>query len=178
MEALFLLLEFFGQFLLELLLSLFFEGAVELSGHKLKKSRKKRHAARGARAQDSGKQELESEEPESEELESEEPESEELETQEPELPEPFSWVISVFVYFVLGLVSGFISLLAFPDSFIKSGSARLISLFAAPIAAGMVMSLVGRVRDKNGEEPIRLDNFFYGFLFALAMTLMRYYLAA
>ena len=167
MEALFLLLEFFGQFLLELLLSLFFEGAVELSGHKLKKSRKKRHAARVARARDSGKQELESEEPE----------SEELETQEPGLPEPFSWVISVFVYFVLGLVSGFISLLAFPDSFIKSGSARLISLFAAPIAAGMVMSLVGRVRDKNGEEPIRLDNFFYGFLFALAMTLMRYYLA-
>lgn len=152
MELLLLLLEIFGEILLELFLNLFVEGAVEVGGHKLKKSRKKKYAARVTRARDAG----------------------EL---EPEPPEPFSWVISVFFYFVLGLTFGTISLLFFPNSFVKAANARLVSLFAVPIAAGMVMSLVGRARDKNGEEPIRLDNFFYGFLFALAMNLMRYYLA-
>jgi hypothetical protein len=152
LEILFFLLEILGEILLEFLLSLFFEGAVEVSGHKVQKSRKKRFDARVQRALISG-----------------EP--------EPEPPEPFSWVISVLLYFILGLAFGIISLLLFPDPFIKSADIRLIYLFAAPIAAGMVMSLVGRVRDKNGEEPIRLDNFFYGFLFALAMNLVRYYFA-
>ena len=57
LEILFLLLELFGEFLLEILLSFFFEGTVELGGHSLKKARKKRHAGRVARAQAAGEPE-------------------------------------------------------------------------------------------------------------------------
>lgn len=49
MEILFILIEFFGEFLLQVFISFFFEGAVELGGHSLKKARKKRHEGRVAR---------------------------------------------------------------------------------------------------------------------------------
>ena len=139
--------------LLEILLSFFFEGAVEVGGHSLKKSRKKRHASRVARAQAAG-----------------EP--------EPEEPEPFSWVTSVIIYGSFGMLSGVLSIEIVPYPIVKQHSARLVMLFLAPAVVGMMMSLIGRIRYKNGEEPIRLDNFCYGFLFAFMLNFIRYYLAA
>ncbi|MBU1109862.1 MAG: hypothetical protein KKB51_24485 [Candidatus Riflebacteria bacterium] len=139
-------------FLLEIILSLAFEGAAEISGHKIKKARQKKYDAKVACARISG-------------------------TPDPEALEPFSWVGSVIYYAGLGMIFGVTSLFLFPNSFIKSANGRLVYLFLTPVIAGMAMSLIGRVRDKNGEEPIRLDNFFYGFLFALSMALLRYYMA-
>lgn len=153
LEILFILIEFFGEFLLQVFISFFFEGAVELGGHSLKKARKKRHEGRVARAQAAG-----------------EP--------EPEEPEPFSWVVAVVIYGGLGLLSGVLSIEIFPHPFVKQHNARLVMLFLAPTAVGMMMSLIGRIRDRNGEEPIRLDNFCYGFLFAFMLNFVRYYLAA
>lgn len=40
MEILFILIEFFGEFLLQVFISFFFEGAVELGGHSLKRLEK------------------------------------------------------------------------------------------------------------------------------------------
>ena len=152
MEILYFLLDLLVEIVPELVVSLFVEGAVEVGGHKLKKARKKKYAAKVALARAAG-------------------------DPDPEEPEPFGWVKSVILYASLGLVFGTVSLVFFPNSFIKAANVRLAYLFLAPVIAGMAMSLAGRIRDKNGEEPIRLDNFFYGFLFAFAMAFLRYYVA-
>ncbi|OGK08222.1 MAG: hypothetical protein A2W80_14280 [Candidatus Riflebacteria bacterium GWC2_50_8] len=152
MELLFLLLEIGAEILLEFGISSFFGGLAEVSEHNVKKLRKKKFDARVARARAAG-----------------EP--------EPEPPKPFSWAGAMAGYAILGILFGVLSLLLFPHSFIKTASGRLFYLFFAPTVAGMGMSLVGRVREKKGEEPIRLDNFYYGFLFTFAMTLVRYYIA-
>ena len=153
MEILLFILEIVLDIGFEFLVSFFLGGVAEVGGHKVKKIRKKRFAAKVARARAAG-----------------EP--------EPEEPEPFGWFSAVLFYAVLGFLFGAASLLMFPESYIKTANGRLVYLFLAPLTVGMAMSLIGRVRNKNGEEPIRLDNFFYGFLFAFVMTLLRHYVAA
>jgi hypothetical protein len=39
------------------------------------------------------------------------------------------------------------------------------------------MALIGIWRDRRGQEPIRLDRFAYGYLFALSLALVRFFLA-
>ena len=77
-------------------------------------------------------------------------------------------------YCLLGLVVGGLSLLVFPNSFVRSERFHGINLVITPLLAGLVMAGIGRLRANRGEPLIRLDSFAYGFTFAFAMAAVRF----
>jgi hypothetical protein len=77
-------------------------------------------------------------------------------------------------YLLLGLISGGISLLLFPQSFIQSQRFHGISLIIIPLLGGAVMSLIGVLRRRRGQELIQLDSFGYGAIFAFGIALVRF----
>lgn len=80
-------------------------------------------------------------------------------------PQPQPWLAAI-AHFLFGALAGALSLLFFPAAFI-----------AAPLAAGCVMAGFGAWRRRRGEELLRIDRFAYGFLFAFAMSLVRFVFA-
>ena len=80
-------------------------------------------------------------------------------------------------HLLLGLISGFSSLLIFPHSFIRSASFHGISLVTMPLLGGALMAGIGLLRRRRGQELIQLDSFAYGALFGLGMSLMRFLFA-
>jgi len=77
-----------------------------------------------------------------------------------------------------GLIAGGLSALIFPRSLIHDLLLRRINLIVTPLAAGAIMTLIGRARDKRGQALVRLDRFGYAFAFAFAMAIVRYGFAA
>lgn len=77
-------------------------------------------------------------------------------------------------YFLYGGIAGGISLWIFPSNFIHAGMLRLAALLLIPLASGLVMGAMGAWRASRGKEIIRLESFFYGAAFALAMSFVRY----
>jgi hypothetical protein len=77
-------------------------------------------------------------------------------------------------YFLFGLILGGLSLLIFPQSFVRSKSFHGISLLITPVVCGLIMAAIGRWRERHGETLLRLDSFVYGFVFAFAMALVRF----
>lgn len=149
MEIFFIILDLFG----EVLINVGFEYLAEVGGHKVKKARKKRNGQKMPEASNEAAVDLRPAE---------------------ESGEVFFAVIG---YMFLGLLLGGLSLIVFPKSFIQDPDMRLVYLFVAPIISGLAMAMMGKVRDRRGEERIKLDNFVFGFLFALAMTGIRYVFA-
>lgn len=86
-----------------------------------------------------------------------------------------SWntVIVVMLYAVLGIFTGFISILIFPNSFVRGETFHGISLLVTPLLAGLTMAGIGWLRQQKGKSVIPLDSFAYGFVFAFAMALIR-----
>ena len=89
------------------------------------------------------------------------------------LPQPNPWIAS-FGYITFGVLAGAISLYFFPDYFISSEIGRIANLIITPLMAGLSMSILGAWRRNRGQEVIRIDRFFYGYLFALSMALVRF----
>lgn len=79
-----------------------------------------------------------------------------------------------FLYLVLGAVLGGLSLLLFPDSFIRSEVLKLLNLIVTPIVLGLAMALIGTYRVKRAKDTIRIETFLFGFLFALGLALIRF----
>lgn len=77
-------------------------------------------------------------------------------------------------YCLLGLILGGISLLIFPNSFIRSERFHGINLIITPVICGLAMSALGWLRGRQGQSVLRLDSFLYGFLFAFMMALVRF----
>lgn len=92
---------------------------------------------------------------------------------EPFQPRPNPW-LAALGYGLLGSAAGAISLLLFPSSLIASPFGRLLNLGLTPVVAGAAMAALGAWRRSRDQEPIRLDRFVYGYLFAAAMALVRY----
>ncbi len=78
-------------------------------------------------------------------------------------------------YCILGAIAGAVSLWIVPHQVIESETFALLNLFVTPILAGFIMSYIGYLRKRSGKDRIRLDSFIYGFTFAFAMALIRYY---
>jgi FtsH-binding integral membrane protein len=89
---------------------------------------------------------------------------------------PNPWFAAVG-HVLLGAIAGLVSLLIFPALLIHSRNAQLASLFITPLLAGAVMSLIGSWRRRRGQPVMRIDRFAYGYLFAVAMAVVRYTLA-
>ncbi|MCP3851290.1 MAG: hypothetical protein GY694_13770 [Gammaproteobacteria bacterium] len=81
-------------------------------------------------------------------------------------------------YSILGGLAGALSLWVVPHQVIESEAFALLNLFITPIVAGLLMSYLGYLRKRKGKDVIRLDSFIYGFTFAFAMALVRYYFGA
>jgi hypothetical protein len=99
------------------------------------------------------------------------------------LAEPFqeredrSPLLAALGYALLGFIVGGLSLLIFPYAFVRGSRLHGISLVITPTLAGLAMAGLGWLRDRQGKPRIRLDSFSYGFVFAFAMTLMRFLFA-
>ena len=83
-------------------------------------------------------------------------------------------VLAGIGYGLLGLIAGGLSLLIFPHAFASSERFHGISLLISPVLAGLFMAGVGWLRERRGQETIRLDSFLYGFIFALPMAIVRF----
>ena len=82
--------------------------------------------------------------------------------------------LSTIGFVLLGAVAGGLSLLIFPHSAIAEPDLRLANLFVTPALVGAAMALVGWVRQRKGQNLVRLDRFGYAFVFAFAMALVRF----
>jgi uncharacterized membrane protein YeaQ/YmgE (transglycosylase-associated protein family) len=87
--------------------------------------------------------------------------------------QPAVW-LSVLGYLALGALAGALSLWLMPNHLTRDGWPRLLNLVLAPVVAGLAMSVVGHWRARRGDAVLRIDRFAYGYLFALAMAVVRY----
>lgn len=91
--------------------------------------------------------------------------------------EPNVW-LAVLGYLLLGAVVGALSLWAFPAHLTRDGWPRLLNLVVTPVIAGGAMALMGRWRARRGDAVLRIDRFACGYLFALALAVVRFNFAA
>jgi hypothetical protein len=52
-----------------------------------------------------------------------------------------------------------------------------ISLVLSPLATGLIMSQIGRRSRRRGGITVPIEKFGYGYVFALAMALVRFFFA-
>jgi hypothetical protein len=89
-------------------------------------------------------------------------------------------VLSGFMYGLLGVFAGELSLLVLPHRLIHRQHPigfHGISLLISPIIAGLVLSSVGAVMRRWGKKVTPVETFGYGFAFALGMALIRFFFA-
>lgn len=82
-------------------------------------------------------------------------------------------LVAVMMYLGLGIIAGWLSILIFPHSFIRSSTLHGLSLLITPLLAGLTMAGLGWIRREKGKSVIQLDSFAYGFVFAFGMALIR-----
>lgn len=90
--------------------------------------------------------------------------------------ESSAWLAAIG-YAVFGAVLGALSLLVFPHYLVVDKSLRVANAALSPIAAGIGMAAVGAWREKRGQAVLRIDRFSYGYVFALAFGLIRFWFA-
>ena len=88
---------------------------------------------------------------------------------------PINPIIATIWYFVFGAIAGGLSILLLPNLLIKLHWLSIANILFTPIIAGCCMLGLGVFRSKIGNEKILLNTFFYGFCFALAMALVRFF---
>ena len=87
-------------------------------------------------------------------------------------------VLIGFIYALLGMSAGTLSLLVLPHRLIRHPIRfHGISLLISPIVVGFVLSYVGAVMERRGKKLTGLETFGYGFAFAFGMTLIRFLFA-
>jgi len=82
-------------------------------------------------------------------------------------------LVTLIMYLGLGLFVGWLSILIFPEAFVRSSNLHGISLLITPVLAGFTMSALGWIRLRQRKTLIRLETFSCGFLFAFGMALIR-----
>ena len=75
---------------------------------------------------------------------------------------------------MLGAGAGFMSVAVFPHPLVHQSRIHGLSLVLSPLITGLVMSKTGRVLRSQGRKTIRIESFSYGYVFALAMALVRF----
>jgi uncharacterized membrane protein YqjE len=79
-------------------------------------------------------------------------------------------------YAILGALAGLASVLVVP-ALLADPHVRIANLVVTPILAGVAICQVGAWRLRREQELVRLDRFAYGYVFALAMALVRFFMA-
>ncbi|CAN7444436.1 hypothetical protein [Rhizobacter sp. LjRoot28] len=79
-------------------------------------------------------------------------------------------------YLILGGLLGVASLFVVPHLLVGTPW-RVANLVLTPIAVGGLMAALGAWRARRGEPLLRIDRFACGYLFALAVALVRFFSA-
>jgi hypothetical protein len=95
---------------------------------------------------------------------------------EPLRKPPNPWLAAIG-YALFGAIVGGLSLLVFPHNLMPEAF-RVVNVVLTPLAAGLAMMAMGTWRTRRGDTRLRIDRFSYGYLFALAMALVRYQFAS
>jgi len=75
-----------------------------------------------------------------------------------------------------GVSFGLLSVWLFPHHLVHPSRAHGISLVVSPILTGLFMAQIGRTVRRWGRQSVRIETFGYGFIFALAMALVCFWL--
>jgi hypothetical protein len=86
---------------------------------------------------------------------------------------PINPLLAAIGYLLYGAIAGGLSLLL-PRIFTAPWWLRLTNVIITPVACGFIMAKLGQIRERRGDRPLRIDTFMYGYLFALAMAIVRY----
>ncbi len=81
--------------------------------------------------------------------------------------------IAGFGYAALGAAFGVVSLLVFPELFVRGTLARWVNLLVTPLLCGVIMAALGAWMERHDRRRVRLDGFLFGALFAFAMSAVR-----
>lgn len=76
---------------------------------------------------------------------------------------------------LIGALLGGLSLWVFPASLVAPVW-RLPNLLFTPVLVGALMVAMGAWRAQRGQAVLRIDRFAYGYLFALSLALVRFFL--
>jgi hypothetical protein len=85
-------------------------------------------------------------------------------------------IVSTVVFALVGAGFGFVSAFIFPHPLLHPSRFHGISLLISPVLTGLVMAWIGRAWRRRGRASVRIESFGYGFTFALAMALVRFWL--
>ena len=75
---------------------------------------------------------------------------------------------------ILGTGAGFLSVTAFPHPLVHPSRMHGLSILLSPFITGLVMSQAGRVLRKQGRKTVPIESFSYGYIFAVAMAVVRF----
>ena len=89
---------------------------------------------------------------------------------------PSNPLLATIGYSLYGAIAGGLSLWWHPAHFTKTLAIRITVLILVPLLSGIAMSLLGAWRRRRDQYLINLDRFAYGYVFALAMALVRFFL--
>jgi hypothetical protein len=92
---------------------------------------------------------------------------------EPLRKPPDPWVAALG-YTLFGCIFGGLSLLVVSVHLTPAGWPRVANLALTPVAVGLCMAALGKWRARRGDPVLRIDRFFYGYLFALGIALVRF----
>ena len=81
--------------------------------------------------------------------------------------------LAVLGYLLLGALFAALSLWPLPQHLTRDGWPRLANLVVTPVLAGLAMTLLGHWRARRGDPVLRIDRFACGYLFALAVAVVR-----
>jgi uncharacterized membrane protein HdeD (DUF308 family) len=84
--------------------------------------------------------------------------------------------VAAMIFGVVGVCFGFLSVWLFPHHLVHPTWVHGISLLICPILTGLLMAQIGRTVRRWGRQSVRIESFGYGFIFALAMGLVRFWL--
>jgi cytochrome bd-type quinol oxidase subunit 1 len=83
-------------------------------------------------------------------------------------------VSAAVIFSMVGVCFGFLSVWLFPHHLVHPSRLHGISLLISSILTGLLMAQIGRTVRKWGRQPVLIESFGYGFVFALTMGLVRF----
>jgi len=83
-------------------------------------------------------------------------------------------IATTFALGMLGVLVGFLSVVAYPHPFVHPSRFHGVSVIASPLITGFVMAQLGRLLRNRGRRVVPIESFGYGFGFAFAMALVRF----